>query len=222
MKSSGSVAYLRGRYLPVMIELRKLRGGLDTENQEALLATFQVAKDDGTYCSVRKGGALRAGDRVHFEFTSGTELNSRALYRMAPAKLKELKTQLQELIDKRFIHSSFSLWGAPVLYKCKEGCVELKIGLTTASISVLQEVSGNFVSYSVVLQQGLGFVLIQHGRVRTYASQQLKKHESKSSSLSPREIFISDGRTEEAQMIAERQKSSGFLQPLPISEGKRE
>ncbi|KAI5320773.1 hypothetical protein L3X38_040481 [Prunus dulcis] len=38
---------------------------------------------------------------------------SRALYRMAPAKLKELKTQLQKLIDKRFIQSSFCHWGAP-------------------------------------------------------------------------------------------------------------
>ena len=36
---------------------------------------------------------------------------------MAPAKLKELKTQLQELIDKRFIQPSFSHWGAPVLFK---------------------------------------------------------------------------------------------------------
>ncbi|KAI5342382.1 hypothetical protein L3X38_010257 [Prunus dulcis] len=34
---------------------------------------------------------------------------------MAPAKLKELKTQLQELVDKRFIRPNFSPWGAPVL-----------------------------------------------------------------------------------------------------------
>ncbi|KAI5334618.1 hypothetical protein L3X38_024751 [Prunus dulcis] len=63
--------------------------------------------------------------------------------------------------------------------KCEKGCVKLKNRPTTASISVLQEISGNFVSYSVVLQQELGFVLIQHGRVSAYTSQQLKKHESK-------------------------------------------
>ncbi|KAI5323094.1 hypothetical protein L3X38_032166 [Prunus dulcis] len=34
---------------------------------------------------------------------------------MAPAKLRELKTQLQELVDKGFIRPSFSPWGAPVL-----------------------------------------------------------------------------------------------------------
>ena len=42
IKSTGVIAYLRGRYLPVMIELRKLRIGLDTDNQKALLANFQV------------------------------------------------------------------------------------------------------------------------------------------------------------------------------------
>ncbi|KAI5333476.1 hypothetical protein L3X38_023607 [Prunus dulcis] len=35
---------------------------------------------------------------------------------MAPAKLRELKTQLQELVDKGFIRPSFSPWGAPVLF----------------------------------------------------------------------------------------------------------
>ena len=41
---------------------------------------------------------------------------SQALYRMAPAELKELKVQLQELLDKGFIRPSFSPWGAPVLF----------------------------------------------------------------------------------------------------------
>ena len=35
---------------------------------------------------------------------------------MAPAELKELKTQLQDLVDKGFIRPSVSLWGAPVLF----------------------------------------------------------------------------------------------------------
>ncbi|KAI5323095.1 hypothetical protein L3X38_032167 [Prunus dulcis] len=42
-----------------MVELKKLIVGLDTDNQEALLATLQVANDDRTYCSVRNDGALR-------------------------------------------------------------------------------------------------------------------------------------------------------------------
>ncbi|XP_070681185.1 uncharacterized protein [Malus domestica] len=37
-------------------------------------------------------------------------------YRMAPAELRELKIQLQELVDKGFIQPSTSHWGAPVLF----------------------------------------------------------------------------------------------------------
>jgi hypothetical protein len=38
------------------------------------------------------------------ELTPGTALISKAPYRMAPTELKELKTQLQDLLDKGFIH----------------------------------------------------------------------------------------------------------------------
>ncbi|CAL2270252.1 unnamed protein product [Prunus armeniaca] len=47
---------------------------------------------------------------------------------MAPAELRELKTQLQELVDKGFIRPSFSSWGAPVLFvKKKDGTMRLCI-----------------------------------------------------------------------------------------------
>ena len=39
---------------------------------------------------------------------------------MAPTELKELKTQLQELLDKGFIQPSVSPWGAPVLFVKKK------------------------------------------------------------------------------------------------------
>ncbi|KAM5559622.1 hypothetical protein ABKV19_021005, partial [Rosa sericea] len=45
----------------------------------------------------------------------GTTPISQAPYRMAPAELKELYIQLQELTDKGFIRPSVSPWGAPVL-----------------------------------------------------------------------------------------------------------
>ncbi|KAA0061277.1 pol protein [Cucumis melo var. makuwa] len=52
----------------------------------------------------------------------------RAPYRMAPAELKELKVQLQELLDKGFIRPSVSPWGAPVLFvKKKDGSMCLCI-----------------------------------------------------------------------------------------------
>ncbi|KAJ4953993.1 hypothetical protein NE237_030825 [Protea cynaroides] len=53
---------------------------------------------------------------------------SKAPYPMAPTKLKELKVQLQELLDKGYIRPSISPWGAPVLFvKKKDGSVRLCI-----------------------------------------------------------------------------------------------
>ncbi|KAJ4952203.1 hypothetical protein NE237_029035 [Protea cynaroides] len=52
---------------------------------------------------------------------------SKAPYRMAPTELKELKVQLQELLDKGYIHPSISPWGAPVLFVKKDGSVRLCI-----------------------------------------------------------------------------------------------
>ena len=47
---------------------------------------------------------------------------------MALAELTELKTQLQELLDKGFIRPSFSPWGVPVLFfKKKDGFFRLCI-----------------------------------------------------------------------------------------------
>ncbi|KAA3470790.1 DNA/RNA polymerases superfamily protein [Gossypium australe] len=54
------------------------------------------------------------------ELVPGTTLISIAPYRMAPTELKELKAQLQELIDRGFTRSSFSPWGAPVLFVKKK------------------------------------------------------------------------------------------------------
>ncbi|XP_022957288.1 uncharacterized protein LOC111458730 [Cucurbita moschata] len=58
----------------------------------------------------------------------GTAPISKAPYRMAPAELRELKEQLQELLDKGFIRPSVSPWGAPVLFvKKKDGSLRLCI-----------------------------------------------------------------------------------------------
>jgi hypothetical protein len=62
------------------------------------------------------------------ELLPGTTPISIAPYRMAPSELKELKIQLQELIEKGFIKPSMSPWGAPVLFvKKKDGTLRLCI-----------------------------------------------------------------------------------------------
>ena len=62
------------------------------------------------------------------DLAPGTTPISRAPYHMAPAELRELKVQLQELLDKGFIRSSMSTGSAPVLcVKKKDGSMRMSI-----------------------------------------------------------------------------------------------
>ena len=57
---------------------------------------------------------------LSIDVVQGTTPISRAPYRMTPTELKELKTQLQELLEKGFIRPSVSPWGEPVLFVKKK------------------------------------------------------------------------------------------------------
>ena len=46
---------------------------------------------------------------------------------MAPAELRELNEQLQDLLDKKLIRPSVSPWGAPMLFVKKDGSLRLCI-----------------------------------------------------------------------------------------------
>ena len=61
------------------------------------------------------------------EIQPGTDPISILPYRMAPAELKELETQLRELLDKGFVRSSISPWGAPVLFVKKDSSLRMCI-----------------------------------------------------------------------------------------------
>ncbi|KAD3336725.1 hypothetical protein E3N88_32244 [Mikania micrantha] len=62
------------------------------------------------------------------DLVPGAEPISKAPYRMAPLELKELKEQLQELLELGFIRPSVSPWGTPVLFvKKKDGSMRLCI-----------------------------------------------------------------------------------------------
>ena len=50
------------------------------------------------------------------DLLSDTQTISIPPYRMAPAKLEELKAQLKDLPDKDFIQPSISSWGTSVLF----------------------------------------------------------------------------------------------------------
>ena len=53
---------------------------------------------------------------------------SKTLYRMSTPEMLELNMQLQDLLEKKYIRSSVSPWGAPVLFlKKKDGTLMLCI-----------------------------------------------------------------------------------------------
>ena len=60
---------------------------------------------------------------------------------------------------------------------CEKAFNELKTSLTTAPVLTIPSEGGGLVIYSDASHQGLGCVLMQHGKVVAYASRQLKVHE---------------------------------------------
>ena len=61
--------------------------------------------------------------------------------------------------------------------ECEISFQELKKRLVTTPVLVVLEGNEGYVIYSDASHQGLGCVLMQHGRVVAYASRQLKPHE---------------------------------------------
>ncbi|TYK22834.1 pol protein [Cucumis melo var. makuwa] len=86
---------------------------VDTSEVDVSLSSKPVVRD---YPDVFPEELPRLPPQREIEFAielePGTVHISRAPYRMAPAELKELKVQLQELLDKGFIRPSVSPWGA--------------------------------------------------------------------------------------------------------------
>ncbi|KAL0536802.1 hypothetical protein IC582_025764 [Cucumis melo] len=102
---------------------------VDTREADVSLSSEPVVRDYPDVFPEELPG-LPPHREVEFaiELEPGTVPISRAPYRMAPAELKELKVQLQELLDKGFIRPSVSPWGAPVLFvKKKDGSLRLCI-----------------------------------------------------------------------------------------------
>ena len=61
--------------------------------------------------------------------------------------------------------------------ECQGSFDELKICLTSASVLTLPVMGLEYVIYSDASRNGLGYVLMQQGKVVAYASRQLRPHE---------------------------------------------
>ncbi|GKB20018.1 putative reverse transcriptase domain-containing protein [Tanacetum coccineum] len=93
--------------------------------------SYEVELADGRVVStstVLKG--LPPSRQVEFriDLVLGVAPVVRAPYRLAPSEMRELSVQLQKLLEKGFIRSSSSPWGAPVLFvKKKDGSFRMCI-----------------------------------------------------------------------------------------------
>nr|GEW13824.1 putative reverse transcriptase domain-containing protein [Tanacetum cinerariifolium] len=66
--------------------------------------------------------------KFRIDFIPGATPISKTPYRLASSEMKELMSQLQELLDKGFIRPSSSLWGALILFvKKKDGSMRMCI-----------------------------------------------------------------------------------------------
>ena len=61
--------------------------------------------------------------------------------------------------------------------ECKKSFEELKRRLVTASILAILNSSEDFVIYNNASKNGIGYVLMQNGKVIAYTSRQLKEYE---------------------------------------------
>ncbi|XP_074323563.1 uncharacterized protein LOC141660476 [Apium graveolens] len=98
-----------------MLQARRMLRHLDTVKSTPRLEEIPVVKE---FEDVFPGDLPRLPPDREIEFTidlaPGTTPISKTPYRMAPVEMKELATQLQELLDKGVIQPSVSPWGAPV------------------------------------------------------------------------------------------------------------
>ena len=100
-----------------------------TKNETPRLEDFHVLQEFG---DVFPDDILRLPPKRDINFTIELVLGaapvSKTPYRMSTPNILELKMQLQELLEKKYIRASVSPWGAPVLFvNMKDGTLKLRI-----------------------------------------------------------------------------------------------
>ncbi|GAU44597.1 hypothetical protein TSUD_187870 [Trifolium subterraneum] len=131
-KSEGSLPLMNGEELKeslndhgelfMVFGSLKLEGGIKLEELPVVREFSDVFLEDIS--------DLPPEREVEFgiDLVPGTSPISMAPYHMSASELNELKKQLEELLEKKFIRPSVSPWGAPVLLvKKKEGSMRLCI-----------------------------------------------------------------------------------------------
>jgi len=106
------------------IPMFSLMASLSVENQAVIDKLRVVCEFPEVFPDV----PLERGVEFSIDLVPGTKPVSMAPYRMSASELAELKKQLEDLFDKKFVRPSVSPWGAPVLLvKKKDGSIRLCI-----------------------------------------------------------------------------------------------
>ena len=90
---------------------------IDTKKAEPTLSDILTVSDyPDVFPEEMLGLPPQREIKFSIDVVPGATPTSIKLYRMDLVELKELKLQLQELLEKGFIRPSVSPWGAPVLF----------------------------------------------------------------------------------------------------------
>ncbi|WVZ48672.1 hypothetical protein U9M48_000091 [Paspalum notatum var. saurae] len=104
------------RVPPLWVAARESRRGPCRRPVEFTTFTWTRFRPESRYLLELPGLPPDRDVEFKIDLILGMAPVSRGLYRMAPDELKELKTQLQEQLDKGFIRPSSSPWGCPALF----------------------------------------------------------------------------------------------------------
>ncbi|GKE18128.1 putative reverse transcriptase domain-containing protein [Tanacetum coccineum] len=100
----------------------ELADGRNNQNQGNAQAMVTAPTDGKVFPEELPGLPPPRQVEFRIDLVPGAAPVARALYILAPSEMIELSIQLQELLEKGFIRSSSSPWGAPVLFvKKKDG-----------------------------------------------------------------------------------------------------
>ncbi|CAL1382131.1 unnamed protein product [Linum trigynum] len=183
------------KFVIVFIDDILVYSGSEEEHREHLRIILQILREKQLYAKFSKCEFWM--DQVvflgHVVSERGIEVDPRkveAVIQWEPPKnIPELRSFLgMGGYYRRFIEG-FSMIAAPLTKllrkeqsfiwdnKCQSSFEELKRKLTTAPVVALPSGTGGYVVYSDASHQGLGCVLMQHGKVIAYASRQLRPYE---------------------------------------------
>ena len=166
-----------------------------SEHEEHLRTTLQILRENQLYAKLSKCEFWL--DHVvflgHVISSKGIEVDPKKIEAIWNWEVPKNVTEVRSFLGmagyyRRFVEG-FSKIAGPMTkllrknvpfswtQEAQQSFEELKRRLTSAPVLTTPSGQGGFVVYSDASQQGLGCVLMQHGKVIAYASRQLRPHE---------------------------------------------